>query len=328
MSFKSDITPTKVHIEGSVLLKIVKHARENSPTTIYGQNLGHQEGDVLQITNCFPLLDLDSYNTDVLALVQQSHYDAATVGLYCSTVYSEYYDLEMAQVMAQHQSLYPNSVMVVYNPVLSQAGQLSVRVVRLSENFLKMEKTNSFTADSFKEHQVTGATIFESVPFVIHNPHIIHAYLWELDATKSLDATDIILNPIPASHIVSLITELSSASTVPGTNNTHASYLEYYQTLLERYQRDTAWVARQKADYTRKTEELRVENERRQRNGLKPLNVPDAPKLNEPSIVDIQLMAQRIDAIATDLTSMTTAAQQKQIILKRFVHNADSWSRD
>eukprot|EP00461_Guttulinopsis_vulgaris_P001027 UN01027 len=313
----------KVNIEGSVLLKIIKHCRENSPNTVYGQNLGHQVGSTLQITNCFPLIDIDSYNSDMLTLLQSSHYDATQFGLYCSTIYSEYFELEMCQVMAQHQTLYPNSVMILYNPVLTQNGVISIRVVRLSEEFLAVEKANSFTPETFKKYQAQPDKIFQNVPFFIHNPHIVHAYLYELNQQNLLSAQDMLLNPTPSQHAMNLINQLS---TVVTTSNGHqnASYLEQYQLALERYQRDVTWVNKQRADHARKCDEIRAENARREQNKLRPLNLPEAPKIQEPSIIELYLLAQRIGSISTDLFTLANLSSGKQNTLKRMITVSES----
>ena len=43
-----------VKLEGSVVLKIVKHCQESQPSLVTGQLLGLDIGSSLEVTDCFP----------------------------------------------------------------------------------------------------------------------------------------------------------------------------------------------------------------------------------------------------------------------------------
>jgi translation initiation factor 3 subunit H len=52
---KTEDTPLRVvHIDGHVVLKIVKHSKEGMPTLVTGQLLGLDVGQTLEVTDCFP----------------------------------------------------------------------------------------------------------------------------------------------------------------------------------------------------------------------------------------------------------------------------------
>ena len=52
---KVEDTPLRiVQLDGHVVLKIVKHCKEGTPTLVTGQLLGLDIGQTLEVTDCFP----------------------------------------------------------------------------------------------------------------------------------------------------------------------------------------------------------------------------------------------------------------------------------
>lgn len=54
-----DEAPRVLQLDGLVLLKIIKHCKENVPEVVTGQLLGLNVEDRLEVTNCFPFPSTD-----------------------------------------------------------------------------------------------------------------------------------------------------------------------------------------------------------------------------------------------------------------------------
>lgn len=50
---KEEVPLRVVEVDGQVVLRIVKHCRESSPSLVTGQLLGLDIGSTLEITSCF-----------------------------------------------------------------------------------------------------------------------------------------------------------------------------------------------------------------------------------------------------------------------------------
>lgn len=51
---KDEVPLRVVEVDGQVVLRIVKHCREASPSLVTGQLLGLDIGSTLEVTSCFP----------------------------------------------------------------------------------------------------------------------------------------------------------------------------------------------------------------------------------------------------------------------------------
>jgi hypothetical protein len=327
------ITPTapaSVHLEGSVVLSMVKHAREQSPKSVYGKLVGHIVGDVLQVTRGSSVSAEQDQTNDS---IQPAYFEGHPCGLYSSTSLDDNDDLhEMCGYMALYQRSNPASVLILYNPALTQRGILSLRVVRVSQVYLDLQENNGkLTAERCREYGLTNPTdILQDVHFSIHNSHLVTAYLFELftdeKSSHLISSNAEILNPAPTKVAGQLLEKLLdknilNMSGTAGSANAQPAQplLDSYTYALERYQRENAYLTRQKTEYARKCEEVRLDNQRRATASLNPLSLPEQPQFNEPSLHDIQLYSVRVNNAARELHTVTELAHMKQLILKKLV---------
>merc|ERR1719378_1080811 len=82
-------------LDAIVVMKIIKHCRENLPEIVTGHLLGLDEGDQLRITNCFPLPNGDDdddgdYQVEMMRSLREVNVDSNTVGWYQSTFLGSY----------------------------------------------------------------------------------------------------------------------------------------------------------------------------------------------------------------------------------------------
>lgn len=116
-----DSPPTVVQLDGLVVLKIIKHCKENLPELVTGQLLGLDIGNTLEVTNCFPFPktpedpeqpeETDSgaeYQIEMMRCLREVNVDNNTVGWYTSTFLGSFLNEAMIETQINYQvSLFP-----------------------------------------------------------------------------------------------------------------------------------------------------------------------------------------------------------------------------
>ena len=262
--------PTLRFSRVQVLLKIIKHSSEHINELAFGQLLGMDIGNVLEVSHFFPFpLDNDderedgsSYQVDMLRALNSQKEDANVVGLFHTTYFSEpLFTLDLIQAQFTYQLDTPNSVCVVFDPFKSQKGRLSLRAVRLTENFMQLYAQGKFVPKAMQKFNINSTSIFEEVPVRVHNSHLIHGFLYNLRESKVMDCTYSRLDTDNSALLAKLV------QLVAGTNGG----IDEYITEQDRYKQAQAVANRQKMDAARKLEQAEDENRRRQKLGLNPI---------------------------------------------------------
>merc|ERR1712146_26061 len=60
---------------------------------------------------------------------------------------------------------------------------------RLTQKFMRFYKTKDFSHVNFAKHRIDSSDIFEEIPMKVHNSHLIHAFLYELQSTDKFSCT-------------------------------------------------------------------------------------------------------------------------------------------
>jgi len=203
-----------VQIEGLVVLKVIKHCRdEGNPIhpAVSGQLLGMDitlSGvTTLEVTSCFPMpLQFDAvdaeaethqYVTDMLRCMRDVNVDSNIVGWYQSSCLGSWLDPEGPSVATQFhfQESVPMSVCLVYDPIRTTSGSVCLKAYRLTDNFMAKYRGHlESNASGFTEHEfkttydcsgkavdegITMDEVFEEVPIRIHNSALVNAKLYD-----------------------------------------------------------------------------------------------------------------------------------------------------
>jgi translation initiation factor 3 subunit H len=179
----------EVQIDGLAVLKIVKHCHENFPTMVAGSLLGLDINGVLEITYSYPFPtpkvdgevvtdavdDLDSaeYQMEMMKMLRDVNIDNNCVGWYQSMYLGTICTNDVIGYQYNYQSseeLSENSIVIMYDPVLSRKGSLVLKAFRLTEQFIKLKasKLNKF---------IKPSDILEELPLKIRNFGLISAFL-------------------------------------------------------------------------------------------------------------------------------------------------------
>mmetsp|Transcript_21826 Transcript_21826/g.32511 ORF Transcript_21826/g.32511 Transcript_21826/m.32511 type:complete len:316 (+) Transcript_21826:41-988(+) len=174
-----------VQIDGLALLKIIKHCNENKGESVNGQLLGLNVNGKLEVTNSFPGLpadekDHEAFLDSMMKLLKQVNVDNNSVGWYQSAYIGEWIDSDIIRMHYNFQSAIPESVVLIYDPYTTSKGNLAVKTYRLNPAFMNFYKGKNFSHVNFAKHKIDSGDIFEEIPMKVHNSHLIHAFLYEL----------------------------------------------------------------------------------------------------------------------------------------------------
>ena len=194
-------------------MKVIKHCQENFPMTVMGQLLGMDVDQSLEITNCYPFMsqpggatgagsdNLDiaafereqqQYQRDMMWCVREVNIDHQVVGWYQSTgsQMGSFLSSQWIETQFNYQNNLSNIVCLVYDPVRTEEGTLSIHAYRLTKQFMEVMRKGDLTSLGFAKETVLSNTIIEEVPIKLHNSSLINALLVELDQADDLTAAN------------------------------------------------------------------------------------------------------------------------------------------
>eukprot|EP01122_Echinamoeba_exundans_P004115 TRINITY_DN1412_c0_g1_i1.p1 TRINITY_DN1412_c0_g1~~TRINITY_DN1412_c0_g1_i1.p1 ORF type:complete len:354 (+),score=91.32 TRINITY_DN1412_c0_g1_i1:252-1313(+) len=188
-----------VKVDALVVLKMIKHCRENLPDLVTGQLLGLDVDRSLEVTNCFPFPssadgeDGDEagtqYQIEMMRCLREVNVDSNTVGWYTSSYMSSHLNKSVLEAQYNFQSTFPRSVMLVYDPLRTSQGSLALTALRLSDKFFALYKRGEFTKDSVTELNLSFADIYQQIPVEVSNSGVFKAMLLELGDNAAFQPT-------------------------------------------------------------------------------------------------------------------------------------------
>ncbi|XP_074597271.1 eukaryotic translation initiation factor 3 subunit h [Brevipalpus obovatus] len=190
---KTDGPISFVQIDGLVLLKIIKHCQEEGGINadIQGVLVGLVRDQCLEVTNCFPFpqfLDdedneqMNSYQHIMMKHLRSVNVDHLQIGWYSSNPYgNNLAKMDIVDSMFVYQNAIEESIVLLYDPVRTQLGFLSVKAFRLTNTAFKLCKDAQFTTENLKESQMSFEKFFEEVPIKIHNSHLVKGLFCEIE---------------------------------------------------------------------------------------------------------------------------------------------------
>ncbi|KAL7578333.1 hypothetical protein ACA910_012739 [Epithemia clementina (nom. ined.)] len=229
----------RVHLEGLVLLKIVKHCHESLPQLVTGSLLGLSNGEgVLEVTHAFPFPDSSKHHKsgmdgevddaagmeghefqlEMMRMLKEVNVDNNCVGWYQSMYLGIYSTSNLLENQLSYQTeLSPNAVVILYDPMQTANGNMVLRAYRLSDRTIKAKTrgTNTF---------IPPKDIFEEIPVTLTNPGLVRALLsdisdgaannnttssnfadqenlYDMGADTSFDRLDLSTNPYLEKHL-------------------------------------------------------------------------------------------------------------------------------
>jgi len=312
-SMLNDKTPIEVvQLEALVVFKIIKHCRESLPNLVTGQLLGLDVGTKIEVTNCFPFPGSSSkededaeaaeeYQIDMMKCLREVNVDNNAVGWYQSTYLGSYLGQSMVESQFNYQVNLPKSVVIIYDPLRSNHGTMSLRAFRLSRKVMELYKEKKFTFESLQQSGLTRANIFEEIPIIVHNSLLVNALMLQLEDSYTPSTFD---------HL-----ELTNDPFLEKNLEFMLECVEDIGQEQYKYQQYQKQVQRQQQQLQNMITKRKYENQQRIASGLPALSEDDIHQsirpIAEPSRLDYLLVTHQIDSYCKQINQFAGQAFPK-----------------
>lgn len=302
---------------------MIKHCNEALPSMVAGSLLGLDQNGVLEVTHSFPLPstskdggdgqgegpqdstgggvggDGHDYQMDMMKMLREVNVDNNCVGWYQSMYLGSFCTQTLVDNQYSYQAnLSDNSVVILYDPVQTQRGELTIKAYRLSKEFMKIYGNK-------RNEVVKPSEVLDEIPIKIRNPGIISALLLDLNPKKGeqgsfdcdFERLDLSTNAYVEKNLEFL------CSWIDDLANEQWKFQSYMRT-----------IQKQKHDQQRWAERRKRANEERRASGEAPLPEEEQPfdrKIDEPKRMEGLLISTQITAYCNQLNRFTGSAFEK-----------------
>lgn len=318
--FKASYPLRVVEVDSLVLMKVLKHCRENFPTPVNGQLLGIDCRDKLEITNCFPLpqkkdillqvqrekgvsekdmeerLDeeFDRYQDKMAELMHDVNADCFTVGWYQTLSFGDMKNKDIIESLVLYQEAIDKAIVLGFDPLLHSMAKKAFKAYRVNPDFV--QKYQEFEQDVTKYNKLRAKDILIEVPLVVVNPFLVEAFLmdWAVHDPQQNQADLDSLELDQSAYMEKNLSLLSFS----------LEALADEQDKLQRCQRDSI---KQQQQQKQLMERRRLENDQRRLRGepLLPadLDGPAFRKIEPPSQLNTLLMSSQAQLQCEDINA-------------------------
>ncbi|CAA7266515.1 unnamed protein product [Cyclocybe aegerita] len=336
VDIEAEIPLTCVQLDGMVVTKIIKHAREAPSTTAHGLLLGLDLDGILEVSNSFPLPqhvndDDDKsakssarHQASMLRSLKEVQADDSVVGFYQATTLGAFFSQSLIDTQAIHQDkLRHGGIVIVHDISQTARGNASFRAYKLTAAFLDAYKKSNFSTSSLINHRLTFSSILEEVPLKIRTNPLLSGFLGTLaEASRA---------PLSSATLGKGTSELGPSFSVLdlGTGGITRN-LEQIVEAVDNYRTEegnlsymSRQIARERAKAENYVAKRKEENQTRVAQGLAPLPEEDVSRLfkipAEPSRLESLLLLGKIDALGRSLGGTASTG-----LVKMYAANAGS----
>jgi translation initiation factor 3 subunit H len=340
IDIEAEIPLTCVQLDGMVVTKIIKHAREAPSSTAHGLLLGLDLDGILEVSNSFALPhhvgDEDEksakstarHQASMLRSLKEVQADDSVIGFYQATTLGAFLNQTLVDTLAIHQDkLRHGGIVIVHDLSQTTRGNASFRAYRLTPAFLDAYKKSNFSTTSLMNHRLTFSSILEEVPLKIRTNTLLKAFLGSL----------------AESHIAAGVSGATVGSSAAGLDSLKPSFsvldlgtagvtrnLEQIVEAVDNYRTEegnlsylSRQIARERAKAENHVMKRKEENQARVAQGLAPLPEDDVSRLfkipSEPSRLESLLLLGQIDAYSKSLAVTASTG-----LVKMYAVNAGS----
>ncbi|GMT31058.1 hypothetical protein PFISCL1PPCAC_22355, partial [Pristionchus fissidentatus] len=313
-----------VQIDSLVVMKIVKHVDSElyaGMSEIAGEacqglltGLVAVEDGRLEITNCFPTaraeptLDSDeganqasqqheeikqAEMIDMLRKFRNMNIDYELVGFYQAHPFGACFNQEMAESLFDYQSSVNDGVVLIYDPVKTRQGQLSFSAFRLSMPALQLFHKGDWTPESVKAAGITYENMFEELPVVIKNSHLVNVMVAELALSPALRTNE----KLGGAHL-----ELGTKRSLEKCIRSMMINIDEMNKSIQAFSKYQLDKQKHDANVNAQMQKREIENEGRRARGEPALSMDDIRKMKGPVLGTRNGM---LDALLTSLDAQS-----------------------
>lgn len=313
----ASVTINAVHLEGLALMKMVQHCNEEvsgNADIAQGILLGLMVGDVVEITNCFPFprnaedVDVEEeYQLEMMRHQRKVNVDYLSVGWYQSSQFGNFVSKTLLDTQFSYQSSIEESVVIVYDPIKTSRGFLSIKAYRLTPEAMQLLQEKEFTPEVLRKFKVGHQSLFTEIKVVLKNSPLMNVLQTELyEKMPGLEESQLL--------------DLGSLSTV---DRQMRSLMESIDELSQEAARFNAYqrqVSKQAQDKHKYIQKKAADNATRQARGDKPLPDEDLSKMFRPvppvGRLDAAVVSGQVAQYGNELQQFCAQALGKQFMAK------------
>lgn len=305
-------------------MKIVKHCQDerSAGEVVQGVLLGLIQNNKLEITNCFPFPssragddddeDDVNYQMEMMRRLRAVNVDHLHVGWYQSTYLGSFINRNLLDSQFSYQSSIEESVVLIYDPLKTSQGMLSLKVFRLSDKMMTMYKDEEFSAEKLAKSGLSFEAMFEEIPLVIRNSSLVNSLLCEIEVLSPHTQTDNFLSLSTGSYLEKNVRLLMA--TVDELCQDANKFNNHLRNVARQQQQKEAFIQRRQ-----------LENSQRQNRGDPPLQDEDLSKifkpLQSPSRLDYLLLSQQVNTYSKQVNQFATHSFGKLFLAQALQEN-------
>merc|ERR1712109_335907 len=252
-----------VQIDGLVVMKLIKHCHEVNLGNLgiaQGALLGLVSDTRLEITHSFPFPSQGEESVDV---------DHLHVGWYQSANFGNFLSPQLLESHYAYQTSIEESICLIFDTAKTTKGFLSLKAFRLTPMAIKLYKEGEFHAEAIRNLKVAHDNLFQEVPIVIKNSHLVNELLLELSEQIPVEVGTQFLDLGSANVLEDQLKFLME--TVDELNQESIKFNKYQNMAVKQCQ-----------DKTRYLQKRQVENTARSARGEEALPDEDLNKIFKP----------------------------------------------
>ncbi|ROL46052.1 Eukaryotic translation initiation factor 3 subunit H [Anabarilius grahami] len=138
---------------------------------------------------------------EMMRSLRHVNIDHLHVGWYQSTYYGSFVSRALLDSQFSYQHAIEESVVLIYDPIKTAQGSLCLKAYRLTPKLMEICKEKDFSPEGLKKACVSFEHMFEEVPIVIKNSHLINVLMWELQEKSTVADKHELLNLSSSNHL-------------------------------------------------------------------------------------------------------------------------------
>jgi len=244
----------------------------------------------LEITNCFPTprpefpVDSDdpaqireqSYDEkqnetmEMLRRFRQMNVDYELVGFYQAHLFGACFTQEMLESLADYQASLSEAIVLIYDPVSTRQGTLSIRALRLSPKAFEFCQMD-WSPEVVKGSGVNFSSMLQELPVTIKNSNLMNVLLAELRLLKPKRS---------AAHL-----ELGTRNNLEKSLRAMTGNIDELNKSIGAYNKYTMDKQRNDALLNQAIQKRQVENEQRAQRGEPALSIEELKRQYKPAVL-------------------------------------------
>merc|ERR1719384_1434068 len=222
-----------------------------------GTLLGLVADSKLEITHSFPFqsqeeqLSDEEFQLEMMKKLRAVNVDHLCVGWYQSADFGNFYSAQLLESHFAYQTSIEESICLIFDTAKTTKGFLSLKAFRLTPMAIKLYKEGEFHAEAIRNLKVVHDNLFQEVPIVIKNSHLVNELLLELSEQIPVEVGTQFLDLGSANVLEDQLKFLME--TVDELNQESIKFNKYQNMAVKQCQDKTRYLQKRQVENTART---------------------------------------------------------------------------